>query len=69
MSRFTIDGDKQFTERLEQLAQKREVPKSEIIKRALSLYFAVERNLEMDNEAKLMIVNKDMQPTKELVLV
>jgi predicted transcriptional regulator len=69
MSRFTIDGDKQFTERLEHLAAKRKVPKAEIIKRALSLYFAVERNLESDNEAKLMIVNKEMQPTKELVIV
>ncbi len=67
MSRFTIDGDKQFNERLEQLAQKRRVPKAEIVKRALSLYFAVERN--MDEDSKLMILNKDLSPTKELILV
>lgn len=66
MARFTIDGDQQFDEKLEQLSERRRVTKAEIVRRALALYFSVESNMSTGD--RLLVTNRDNQPIKELVL-
>jgi hypothetical protein len=63
MSKFTITGDHEFEEKVEELARKRGIKKTEILERALSLYFLVEENLDIGNPENPSIVEIKF-PTK-----
>jgi hypothetical protein len=63
MSKFTTTGDHEFEEKVEELARKRGIKKTEILERALSLYFLVEENLDIGNPENPSIVEIKF-PTK-----
>ena len=68
MARFTIDGDKEFDRKLEQLAKRKSTSKANVVRNALAMYFFMNAELEQGTDRKLVVTDNSNHPIKEIVL-
>jgi hypothetical protein len=69
MAKYTVEFSKPVEDQIARLMQSKGVSsKAEIIKRALAVYDAIEKNMNHENGDRLAITDKTDHVKKELVL-
>jgi hypothetical protein len=67
-TRYTIDLDKAFDDKLADLAQQKGTTKAEIIKRALATYSFINGQVPDNSDKKVSITSKDDRVLKDIVI-
>ena len=67
-SRFTIDLDSSFNQKLSTLAEEKNTTKAEIIKRALATYSYISGQMPTDSGRKVSITDSDDKVLKDIII-
>jgi predicted transcriptional regulator len=67
-TRYTIDLDKSFDDKLADLAQQKGTTKAEIIKRALATYSFISGQVPDNSDKKVSITSRDDKVLKDIVI-
>ena len=68
MARLSVQFPGRTTQILEEMSNKDEVSKTEIIRRALSLYKYLEEEIQREDGRKISITDKDDKILKDIVI-
>lgn len=68
MPRYTIDMSEEFERVLKEMAEKKGVPRSEIIRNAIASYRYLTENASTDKDRKVSITNGEDRVIKDVVL-
>lgn len=67
-TRYTIDLDAAFDEKLSSLASEKRTTKAEIIKRALATYSMLSLQAPIDSKNKVSITDQDDHVLKDIII-
>jgi predicted transcriptional regulator len=68
MARLTVQFPERTNQILKELAEKDEISKTEVLRRALALYKYLENEVRQEDGRKIAVANKDDKILKEIVM-